>query len=501
MSSWKDCVTLALLGTEKGGELRLPEALEAALAGVESMDRETQFLTKAGALALWRRTGWKPAETRAELSPAEPETSSVISGNSASHLRVMLGGGKHASLLPEWLGEAVRQNRRVPPELLPALLNHAKQNRPLRSVAMTAGGKRANWLATHNPDWSFAVAESPELWETGNREQRASILRALRAESPGEARARVEAVWKEEAADVRTAFLNEFENHLSIDDAPFLEAALDDRSKEVKRVAIDLLSRVPGSPFVARMLERAKPLLSWKPGRQSGAGSLEVTLPAEPDAAGIRDGLDPKGFGTQKVIGERAVLLVQILASTPLDHWVGTLDQSPAALLEAAKQTEFGRPLATAWAIAALRQKDAVWAEALIDSPVAPHYEFVGGNLLTLLPEAPRAQRLASEIRSGALDKKDYQQWNAFIAQLDSFSTGWPMEPAREILEAICNVMSDEGTTYYVLSYMAESMMFRLPEALIPDALAQIPRDKDRAAPLIDLLTFRQEALNALRAS
>ncbi|MES2571976.1 MAG: DUF5691 domain-containing protein, partial [Verrucomicrobiota bacterium] len=300
MSTWNDFVTAALIGSEKTAPPPLPSSIEATLAAAAEMDREIRFLTQAGALALYRRAGRKLSGNQTAIALAEPETTRRINAASTTFLRAMLGG-RHLVLLPEWLGEAVRLSLHVPPQLLPALLDRARQDRALRPLVIGAGGRRAQWLAAHHPTWSFSVAESSECWETGSRDQRVALLRALRMSNPAEARSRVEAVWKTESADTRTAFITELLEGLSGDDLPFLEAALDDRSKEVRRVAIDLLARVPSAPFVTRMLERATPLLVYKPGKGAAPGSFEVLLPADPDAAGTRDGLDPKAFGAQKV--------------------------------------------------------------------------------------------------------------------------------------------------------------------------------------------------------
>jgi hypothetical protein len=497
MSAWTDCVTAALLGTEKGGNSPLPGALEPSVADASALDREAQFLTRVGALALWRRAGWKPPENAVKIAPTEAEVTRPIRASSAGHLHLMLGGGRVAGVLPEWLSEAVRLGLHVPPEMLPPLLDRARQDRALRPLAMAAGGRRANWLAAHNPDWTFAAADSPELWETGNRDQRAAILRALRASSPAEARAKVEAVWKEEAADVRAAFLAEFAAKLSDDDSPFLEAALDDRSKEVRKIAVDLLARLPDSPFVARMTERAKPLLVWKPGRLLGKPSLEVALPGEPDAAGARDSLDPKAFGAQKALGERAVLLAQILSAVPLGHWAEGFSQKPAALIEAAKKSEFSRAVATGWAWAAVRQRDASWAEALLDGAVEPHLEFVpGGDLLAILPEEARGARLGVLIRSGVLKKNDYATWQSVADRLNAFSGGWPVALGREVIAAMREAC--EGMPFHFRP-VAETMMLRLPAALLPDAIRAMPQENEGAAGLIELLSFRQDALAALR--
>jgi hypothetical protein len=350
---------------------------------------------------------------------------------------------------------------------------------------------------THNPDWAFATVDAPNLWETGSRDQRVAILRSLRATAPAEARTKVEAVWKSEPADLRAAFVAELATNLSDADAPFLDAALDDRSKEVRRAAIDLLARLPSSALVARMIACAAPLLAFQRGGLLSRASLEVTLPSEPDAVATRDGLDPKAFGNQKTLGEKAVLLVLVVSAVPLRHWTDTFQAKPDAILKAAEKNEFASALATGWAWAALRQRDAAWAEALLDFAVQPHTEFLPGEpLLTVLPEAARADRLAAALRGGALKKGDTAAWQTFSAQLGAFPGHWPAPLAREVLAALRHATAD-GIPWH-LRAIAESLVIQLPPTLLVDAAHGWPIDQEGIAGLVELITFRHDALTAL---
>lgn len=431
MSAWKDFVTAALLGTERTGPALPPTPLDDTIALAETMSREEQFLTRAGAFAIWRRAGWKPGSITVEGTPAPDETLSPVSRASAAHLRAMLGG-RCTLVLPEWLNEVGRKNRRVPPEYIPALLDRARQNSALRAVAIAAGGERAAWLAAENPAWSFAAVETPDTWETGTKDQRLVVLEAERAKTPIAARAKVEAVWKTEPADIRTALLAALSVRLSSDDEPFIESTLDDRSKEVRRAAVDLLSRLPESQFVARMKSRAVPLLNFKSGGLLSRASLEVVLPGESDAAAVRDGLDPKAFGQQKTLGERAVLLMLMLSGISPGFWTETFKQAPDAILQAAKKNEFSRTLATGWAWATLRHRDFAWAEALLDSGIDLHPEFLPGeSLLMLLPEADRATRLTAAIRTGTLPDFGDPFWE----MLKAFPSYWPAPLAAAVLD------------------------------------------------------------------
>ena len=499
MSVWKDYVTAALLGAGKTPPPALPGALALVQGAAVGLEEEAKFLTQAGALALWRRAGWKPVQDDSPANVAEAETTQPIGRASVGHLRAMLSG-RHANVLPEWLDEAARCGWHVAPEYLPGLLDRARQDRSLRSRVLAAGGRRAGWLAAQNSAWAFGSVEAPELWETGNRDQRVAILRSVRASAPAEARARLEGVWASEPADTRSVFLTELLNQLSDEDAPFLEKVLDDRSKEVRKVAVEALARLPNSPFVARMIARATPLLRFSKGGLLSRASFEVNLPPEPDAAATRDGLDPKAFGQQKKLGDRAVLLVLLLAAVPLRHWTETFQQTPAALLKAAEKNEFAQALATGWAWAAIRQRDAAWAHALLDGSVEPLTEFLPSpSLLALLPEPARADRLAAMLRGGALNTNDFPSWQRVADLLGTFSGYLPSPVTRELV-ATLRRRSADGLMSYQQS-VAETFLLRVPPAMLPEASGGWSTEMDSGRELAELLVFRRDALSALNPS
>ncbi|HVE16979.1 MAG TPA: DUF5691 domain-containing protein, partial [Chthoniobacterales bacterium] len=493
MSSWNDYTTAALLGTGKAAPLPLPAPLESTLSGHEASEREVEFLTRAGALALWRQAGFRPRRTEWKNDPAPAETTVPVSRTSADHLRAMLAG-RCRIVLPEWLGAAAFHERHVPPELLPALLDLARQDGALRSLAFRAGGKRAQWLVAYNPAWGLAVSDQPVSWETGNREQRLAILRELRATDPEGARVRIEAEWKSEPADIRAEFLTELKSNLSDADASFLDSALDDRSKEVRRVVVDLLARLPASLFAARMLARAQPLLAWKRGGLLSRASIEVALPGEQDSIAARDGLDSKIFGSQKVFGEKAVVLILILSTVPLSHWETEFQAAPDTILKAAEKNEFVHALITGWGWAALRQRNAKWGEALLDFPIEPQREFLPGeSLLSILPAPAQVKRLVAALRAEALKKRDSAGWHSLSPLLEGYPGEWPPMLAREVLSAL-RIAAAEGISWQFRP-IAESLATRLPIPMLAEAAAGWPIDQEGVSNLVDLLTFRHDAL------
>ncbi|HWQ15090.1 MAG TPA: DUF5691 domain-containing protein, partial [Roseiflexaceae bacterium] len=249
---------------------------------------------------------------------------------------------------------------------------------------------RGRWLASLNPAWDYASAELKMLraehsgttrstqhaarstWETSPRPTRLALLRAVRAADPVAGRELLRSTWASEKADDRAAFLAELRAGLGPGDEPFLEAALDDRSKEVRATAADLLSRLPGSQLSQRMCERLRPLLSWWPGEPAkllglrlGRGPrLEAVLPAAYDKGMARDGVEQRPRST--ALGERAWWLAQMLAAVPPAEWSAAWHTAPEELVQAALQHELADALLSGWWAATARHPDAAWAEALL---------------------------------------------------------------------------------------------------------------------------------------
>src|SRR5207247_4934337 len=139
------------------------------------------------------------------------------------------------------------------------------------------------------PTWEYAAVpgDAPQF-ATGSRAARIAILRALRNAGPARARDLLAAAWRELAAEERAALLDTLAINLALDDEPFLEAALDDRAREVRRAAAELLARLAGSRLVTRMIDRVRPRLARAAGVEKALG---VTLPEQCAAAMARDGV------------------------------------------------------------------------------------------------------------------------------------------------------------------------------------------------------------------
>ncbi|EGX56613.1 hypothetical protein SZN_26891, partial [Streptomyces zinciresistens K42] len=322
-------------------------------------------------------------------------------------------------LLPQWLATANEQGLAPPPEALPALLDAARGRTDLRPAALAFAGPRAVWLAQLNPEWRFALRAAPgggaalphlddagqvdRLWQEGLFAERVALLSAIRSREPAAARDLLGTTWTTERAEDRLMFLDSLRTRLGPGDEAFLEQALADRSRNVRATAAELLSALPGSALAARMAVRAGACVALDRAGGAAAG-IVVEAPHECDAAMERDGVVAKAPAGR---GERSWWFGQLVEATPLDTWSARLGgRTPREIVALAVADDWQSELHAAWCRAAVRQRDAEWARALLGSPSAP--EAGGPGAVSL---AERAKLL------GTLSGAERAEWvGGFIA-------------------------------------------------------------------------------------
>ncbi|MFJ1703073.1 DUF5691 domain-containing protein [Kitasatospora sp. NPDC088346] len=415
---WAELETAALLGTDRRplpGPAG-PSALLAAAGAVDRTDPAAALLDLAALTTVRRRAGARalPAPELPEAAP--PDGRRELPAAAARRLEVLVGGraaagsANLAELLPQWLGAALERGYRLPSALVPALLDAARARSELRSEVVALAGPLGRWLAERNPDWRFVhrtAAESvagpagPQIWQEGLFAERVTHLARLRRERPAEALELLGSTWGTERAEDRVLFLDVLQDGLGPADEPFLEAALTDRSKNVRATAAELLSTLPGSALATRMAERARTAVRLE-GRR-----LAVSPPVECDAGMQRDGIPPKSPTGR---GERAWWFGEIVAAAPLSLWPADTGLGPEQLLRLPVgdgESDWTDDLREAWARAAVRQQDADWARALLGPVPRPgHPGRTAGSparLLSVLPAPERAAWAAAFVRAHGL--------------------------------------------------------------------------------------------------
>jgi hypothetical protein len=361
---WPQLVSTALVGTQRraAATITVPEAMASLASGGIASDAD--LLETAGALALARRAGVGVTTDVTSPVPSAADDLPLAPTAAQRRLRLLLGTSVDADLVELWLTLAVERGLGVPGRDLANLFRLGRANERLRDLIAQVAGVRGAWLAAQHKDWVWVGTrraatidvDDPAMWTEGAIADRVAYLTTARRRDPAEALSSLTRVWSAEPPAERIAMMAALRVGLGPGDEEFLEAALDDRRKEVRTAAAELLGALPGSAYERRMAARAAALVS-RTGKK-----LVVTLPEECDAAMKRDGVEPK---PRSGTGERAWWFEQIVAAAPMSTWDG-LDATPGELATLKVADDFGPTLRRAWATAAVRTRDAIWAEAML---------------------------------------------------------------------------------------------------------------------------------------
>lgn len=409
----------ALLGTRKQAPAPLTVegpigVLLDAVAG-DTASAETKLLRTAAVLDLCQHAGWvAPDATAPAVAPAPPDTLALPPEQSLALLTRIFTEG-HERLGQITLLHLAQRQLRLPPSLLPDLLEKARRDDTLRSLLAPALGERGRWLAERNPAWQVQavdtrVALNDEIWDVGSLEQREAYLRTLRERDPAGGRERLIAGRKTFDARERAAFVRALGSGLSADDEPLLDELCRDRSKDVRRAAVELLVLLPASAYRQRMVERLAQCVTVTPAaaepgglkglfkRLTHSASNAPSVQIEPPQSFFENAKDdqleeavPNGEG----LGQRAWWLYQVVAAAPLQFWREHGGLTPTEWMAAAKQTDWDEALVRGWYQATLREGDAEWAAALLERVSASGTHLARAYLdseplIALLPVAER---------------------------------------------------------------------------------------------------------------
>lgn len=472
-SGWAEVLAAALLGTARNG------------------GRPEELLDAAAALALRRRAG-APLVAGVPTAPAAPvDDADMVRPAAAARAGDLLAfdtANRTAGLAPrdvagrlevlaEWLAAAARAGRRLPPELVPALLDAGRRHHRLRPLVAPVAGPLAGWLATQRKDWAYASpAASPDSevgdesgWELGPIGRRVAFLERLRRHDPSRARGLLDAAWDAEPPADRAALLGALRTGLSTADEPVLERALDDRHRQVRDVALDLLARLPASGYGRRMAARATACVDAGAGR----GGIAIRAPAGYDRGMRRDGIvarPPAG------VGERAWWLEEILARTPLRTW-----PEPQAFLAGLPDEGWGAAVRRGLARAAAAQRDGAWSAALVDR-VAADVAARGRSderllleaLYDALPPEEVATRAAAALRRGLAGAAATGVEHA----LALCPRPWPEAVAEAVFVALAEQLTRPAAAWR-LAGLCDLAALRLPAGAAPRAAALAGRLRD----------------------
>ncbi|MBD2033956.1 hypothetical protein H6F76_02685 [Leptolyngbya sp. FACHB-321] len=510
-SPWQTIAAAALLGTERQ-PFQIPSIsgdLGTCLSQLGNCSNESALLSAIGIVSIHQRVGWLP-EVRSvtQVKSCSSDDFPRCSPRAARHLQQILEG-QFPHLLSEWLEKAAIAGQRVPEMLLPSLLDKGRQQRELRSAILSVLGQRGRWLAAQNPNWNYAVALTTEAdWETGTPSARLLYLQNLRSHNPDRVRELLQSTWKQETASDRAKFLEALHVGLSMADEPFLEDGLGDRSKEVRRVAVDLLASLPDSRLCHQVTKHTCRYLSL----EREMPSLHVQLPDYLDETLIQFGFELKPLSSvNNKVGEKGWWLLQMLSATPLSTWTEQWQMSPQQIVKLAQSHEWQNVLLDGFALAAKRQGNHEWLEEVIrvwftgQTSISRDVVLVDLGTEALIDALSADQRDALLIDLFQVFHRSIND-SLVIWSLRSSSQPWSFDLARLVLDGLEEHLNNNKTfsnsDWELRSALKEFARF-IPVSLTSEVIqlrARLANDShwmNSMNDLIALLEFRKEISQA----
>lgn len=363
------------------GVARAPLGADSAAAPLQallaSVPDQARLWHGVAAADLWQRAGFQPVQAVAQA----PCAAAPVCTRAAERVLLLILRGIHPELLDDWLALAQQRGMTLPHKALVPLLEQGMQRPALRAALAPLLGKRGHWLAAQHPEWAAKYGAAADAdatdthWQLGSLAQRCEALLAMRRADPGAALSALCADWAQEPVENRIALLPCLSTGLDLSDEDFLERALDDKRKEVRSVAQQLLASLPGSQLGERCKARLAALFTLE--RKTGLGArlgamlgadalpeLTLTLPQACDKAMQRDGI---GVLAHPGLGEKAGWLLDLMRCVPPTHWSDSWQLAPRQVLALLARQEFNTALVSGLVQAAGRALGAQPGAGAID--------------------------------------------------------------------------------------------------------------------------------------
>ena len=171
--SWPSVLQTLLIGVDRR---KLPEETAAGLGLAATDDPVRTALEALSSAALLQKAGLAPASAggleRFEQQAADESALAVLQDAAVRDLQRMLSGS-YSEGLPEFLSLLQDRGYRLPPELLPDLLDQCLKEPALAAQLAPMLGKRGIWLAQQNERWRHLAADVSAIdWFTASFEER-----------------------------------------------------------------------------------------------------------------------------------------------------------------------------------------------------------------------------------------------------------------------------------------------------------------------------------------
>lgn len=378
--------------------------------------------------------------------------------------------GTYTKALPELLRLLKSKGQNVPRAVLPELLEMALQNDFWRNLVLPVAGATGKWLAAQHPDWQALFSKDDDFeWAQAAHNQRLAVLKNLRNAAPETALQLIQSTWQQDAWQERAHFLKELKAGISKSDESFLEKCLDDRRKEIRQLAADLLADIPESALTGRHLEKLAQWIKWE------NGTFRLQAPEKPDAEMERDGIFLSADYAKA--GLKAGLIFQVIEKIPAEKLELIFKKSADEIFTAFMQEKNIEMPLLALIRSALRHPSEKWQALLLNYWLENEEQRFWQNLpMKDFSESIFLKNLNSAILRQIRDNKDLLDENSALCFLIRHSNERLDEQVSAIL--IGNFRSwlemPQPFTWQAWHYreLLENLAYRVP-ADLPEELIE----------------------------
>ena len=494
MKAWETIVNNAMLGTTKL-PLRaadLPATIIEQVEVSDTPDAEEDFLRFGSLVYQYRQSGCVPLDLRsAVLSVAEAEIKPYCHASATTVLRTILSEEHHA-LLKLWLTQCELARKCAEPECVPALLDVSVAKKELRSLIVSVCGKRGEWLGRLDPQWNFSArdADVETVWQTGRAEERKDLLKSLRMQQPAAALELLQSSWDTEGANEKVSFLEILTTGLSEHDLAWLQG-LKEKGQKVNNAIQDLIKRIPASQVVQSYMALLKEAVNLKTSKallgMLAKTAIEVNEKTDFPPEIFKSGIEK--LSSDKNVSDVQYILIQLIASVPPSFWNDHLKETPEAVIKMFQKEKKTALYVPAIALAAIKFRDTLWTQALVDHG---DEELLESALVSLIESLPAKDRDRYALR---FIKKKPQE---LISMLTAFDDEW----SHELAKAILSFTSQEVYAYNKTFYRAA--VKNIPVAMLKELESIAPSEEHKKAywrnqsnELSGVLTWKQQILQS----
>lgn len=393
MKAWNDIINKASLGSSKLPLTvnDLPADISNALDVPDTTDPEENFLLYSSLVYQFRQGGTKPRDLNTITNPKASDEEKPYCSQSANIALKEALSEDLPQFVELWLERCSGKNQLAHPEMLPTLFDIALKKKQLRKLITSVAGKRGEWLAQLNPQWSFSAAQDVKMmWETGSLDDRKNALATLRVQNPAEALNLLQSTWTTEGASEKLAFLEILDINLSGNDLTWLEG-LTEKGQKVTNAILGLLKAIKGSSIINEYESILKKMVNIKTSKTMlgmlSKTTIEVTENVEIPPSIFKTGIEK--MSSDKNVSDGLNIALQLLAIVPPSSINDHFKLQTSEIIEILKKEKRENFVASIMSSTILH-RDAAWARALLDQTDITADPGTTWSLLLLVPEKDR---------------------------------------------------------------------------------------------------------------